>query len=151
MPKRARAQKPYKRPGDWAEGIAQVHEEAAGLMRLFIIWPEEVLHLLESALAGNALAISLLNPVLDTIRRIETAPPDAPAECGCCGRPLHHGDVLCATLPHRPDPKTSLAFALCRTCTSDATVVEARAVEALKTLWPDGRIIEITHPAGGKA
>jgi hypothetical protein len=129
----------------------QVHDEAAGLMGLFIIWPEEVLPLLETALAGNALAISLLNPVLDTIRRIETAPPDLPMECGRCGRPLHGGAVLCAALPHRPDPKTSLAFALCRVCTSDAMAAEASAIEAMKNLWPEGRIIEVTHPQGGVA
>jgi len=120
-------------------------------MQLHIIPPQDVLPLIASAMAGNALAGSLLNPVVDTIKRVQTAAPAAPAECGNCGRSLHGGAVICVALPDRPDPTKGMAFALCRACTSDATEVEARAVEALRCLWPNGRLIEVTHPQGGVA
>jgi hypothetical protein len=135
----------------WADGIMKVHAEAAGLMQLFIIWPNEMLPLLASAMAGNAVAASLVNPMLDTIKRVQTAAPDAPAECGSCGHPLEVGAVICVALTHRPDPTKGVAFALCRNCTDTVDEVQARAIEAIRYLWPGGRLIEVTHPSGSAA
>lgn len=152
MPKHHRTRKQRARRADpWADEITQVHEESCGLMRLLILWPHEALELFASAMAGNAESVRLVRVVADTLRRIAAAPPGGPLECGCCGRPLCGGEIICAAIPNRPDPTAGLAFALCQVCTRDADAVQGKAIEALRYLWPDGRLIEVTHPQGGVA
>jgi len=135
----------------WRDAITQLHADAAGVLLLHIVHPHDAPGLLARAILGDAEAASLVRVVVDTIKRIETAATTAPMECGCCGRPLHGGAVVCIAVAERPDSRSGLAFALCRKCTRDAAAVTAKAVKALQNLWPNGRLIELTHRKGGTA
>jgi hypothetical protein len=152
MPPQPHPPKPPPSDADtWAEGVMQLHDEAAGVLRLHILLPHKALDLFATALTGNAEAVRLVHALADALRQIETAPSDRPMECACCRRPLHGGAIICVAFADRSDPGCGVTFALCRVCTSNAASVPAKAVEALQTLWPEGRMIEITHPAGGAA
>ncbi len=152
MPKHTHKRKlPTRRAELWAAGIMDLHAESGGLMRLHIMPPQDALPLRASALMGDAEARRLVQALADALRQIQTAPPNAPIECGCCGCPLQGGAVICVAFADRSAPGCGLAFALCGHCTRDAAAVPEKALAALKTLWPDGRLVEVTHPNGGTA
>jgi hypothetical protein len=141
MPKHTHKRKlPTRRAELWAAGIMDLHAESGGLMRLHIMPPQDALPLLASALMGDAEARRLVQALADALRQIQTAP---------CR--LQGGAVICVAFADRSAPGCGLAFALCGHCTRDAAAVPEKALAALKTLWPDGRLVEVTHPNGGTA
>jgi hypothetical protein len=132
--------------------LMAIHREAGGVLALNIIRPGDALNLVAASLEGGSEASRLLRAVCDTVARIESAPRRKPMLCGNCPRPLRgSGFVICVAVPDRDSPTNGLAFALCEYCSRDDAALVEKASSALRTVWPDLRAVEITHPKGGRA
>ncbi len=137
---------------EWRAGVQMVRAESGGLFRIFCIAPEDVLGLLSSTLCGDTQAAALMRAVTATMKHIKEAPRRLPALCGCCPRPLSGPEcVFCVAMPERDDPSSALGFALCNRCGADPDGRQEKALLAITRLWPAGRAVSVTHPAGGRA
>lgn len=137
------------RPGTLAEGVRQMHHEAAGLLGIHVVQQVDVPRLLLDALAGDEIAMMLLNQVNDCTQRIQAAPAERRTQCGCCGSDLQGSKyaVVIAT-PEIPEPSTGLAMAICTRCGTTRGAIRAAAIRALRLLWPDVRPVSIHDKAG---
>ncbi len=136
----------------WQSEMKAVPSEAGGLMRLHVVRPPDTACILGAMLAGDAEATRLIRVLVDTAVRIERAPRSRPMLCGCCPRPLKGtGFAICVLYPERPDPTRCIAFAICARCSGSHAETEAKAMIAVKSIWPDSRPLTITDHIGGRA
>jgi hypothetical protein len=84
-----RAQKAQGNTEAWRSGIETVHREAAGVLELIIVEPEDMLLLILGGLSGDRRAKATAIAVTDAICGIsEAAKTSAPKLCGSCPREL---------------------------------------------------------------
>jgi hypothetical protein len=152
--RRAAGRKQSAQPDSLADALANVHAEAGGLLRLHVVRPADAAELLFAVLAGDVEAARTMRAVSESVAMIESAPRGAPMLCGCCPRPLRgSGFAVCVAVPHRDDPSRSVGFGLCELCADeeDGAALHQKAVEALRRVWPDGRLIQMQGHAEGSA
>ena len=133
------------------ERMEAIHREAAGLMHLDVVLRDDMSAMVAAAARGEAEAAELFQRV-NALLDILSAPEGNPKLCASCPRPLANGRYsLALAIPACDDPSNALALAVCHDCAVDREAVRARAIEALRKLWPDARPVTITHPDGGRA
>ena len=135
----------------WAEDIQQVQDEAAGLLELMVVQPDDVRRLIALAEAGDPDADRQLQMVSGALMRIQRAPRAAPALCGTCPRPLRNGKFsIVIASPAREGFSHALTLAICHRCGTSHAAVERAAVIALRRIWPESRQVAI-DPRGSRA
>ena len=136
----------------WATGIHTVANEAAGMMSLTVIRPIDVPALILAALAGDPDALRLahvVNELADHVRAAGTGTKSA--MCGCCDAALLAGPFSAVVaVPYRDDPTRCITMGICKVCGTEPDAIEAKAIEGLRRIFPDGRKIEMHH-GGGRA
>ena len=134
------------------DGIQKINDEAGGLLELQVVQRTDLPALILDALAGSAEAAQILRQINQALHNIEAAPRRKPMLCGCCPRPLRHGQYsIIIARPACDDPSQGLALAICNTCGPDRDAIDAKAVAALVRIWPNVRPVAVTHPVGGRA
>ena len=141
--------KPFK-PSALDIGLQALREESAGILDIHIIDPNVAMELIEDALGGCPEAAMLMTALIDAIAVIDAAPDKRTMLCGCCPRPLRGtGYRIGLALPRKDAPQKAVAFGICFECANDGEPIEVKAVECLKKIWPDGRLIQFSgHEAG---
>lgn len=136
---------------DWADGIARISAECAGVVALQVVTPEDLPEMLAASLMGDREATRLAHLVAQALRRIEEAPRSRAMLCAACPKRLRGGRyaIVCA-VPHRDDPREALTLGVCRRCATRHDAIVQKAGQALKRVWPDLRAIDI-HPGRGHA
>lgn len=138
-------------PSPLAEGIARVHDEAAGVLSVHVVRVSDAPGLICAAVSGNERAAQLVVQVNDLLHRIGAAPANSPMQCGCCGSDLRPGRFAFAiATPDIADPSAGLGMAICRRCGTSLGAITAAAVRALQLIWPNARPVTI-HGATGHA
>jgi hypothetical protein len=135
----------------WAEGVKRLHAEARGVIHFYLIQPTDALALIGSALAGDALAGRISQAISATVQQIRRAPQHAPALCLTCPPALPARFLVCLAAPARDDPSNALGSGKCLRCASDRASLLSKIGEAYRGLWPDARVVAVTHPMGGCA
>lgn len=136
----------------WADRIRKVGTEADGLMALLVVQRGDMPHLLAAALGGDVESMMTLKSVNEALHRIRNAPRKRQMLCGCCPRRLRNGlFAIVLARAATEDPEHGLALAICERCGNTVDEIEAAAVQALRRIWSDGRLIRVTHPNGGHA
>jgi hypothetical protein len=135
------------------DAIRTVSQEAAGALSIRIVFQEDLRQLIADVVIGKPEAVRLLPLVRQAMRQIRKAPRRAPALCGCCPRPIRTRFTLAVVLPERDDPTRGIAIGLCKKCTDGRDLMQTheKAAQALRTIWPNGRLATITHRTGGRA
>lgn len=129
-----------------------VTQESGGALSVHVVFLEDIRDLITDALIGDPDAAQLLPLVRQGIRSIRSASRKKPALCGCCPRPIRSQFALAIVLPERDDPTQGIAIGLCPKCTeNDVCRAHQKAAEALRAIWPDGRLVQVTHRDGGRA
>ena len=132
--------------------MATIHREAAGLMHLDVVLREDMPAMVAAAARGAVEAAELFQRVNAALADILSAPEGAPKLCAACPKPLADGRYsLALAIPACDAPSNALALAVCHDCAVAREDVRAKAIEALRRLWPDARPVTITHPDGGRA
>jgi hypothetical protein len=128
---------------DLQECIRQLHHEAAGVLNIYSFTPEQSEDLLAAALlGGDATALRLMAPVVNTVAQICGASPDEPWLCMCCPSPARRWGTIVLVLPHCGDPTQAIGSGLCARC---AALPSARLSEliqdAVRRIWPHATTI----------
>jgi len=133
--------------------LAKIQAAASGLLEVHVIAPQDAAGLMARATCGDAAADRLLRVLGSALGRIEAAPASEPTLCAACPAPLRRGSFfrVILALPNRDDRMQGIGFGICARCAASNAEAHERATHALQKLWPDSRLIEITHPNGGKA
>lgn len=134
----------------WADQMQSVNDEAAGILRLEVFQPSDLPDLVLAALAGDAEAGGFARAINTALGNIARAPRRRPALCGSCPRPVRRNTAftIVIAVPDRDEPSNAVTLAICSRCGVTHDDVRNRAVEALRRIWPDGRLIQVAHPAG---
>ena len=133
----------------WKSDMQSLHNEAGGLMRLHVFRQVDAPELIGHAIAGDAEAVRLMRALNDALARINEAPRRYPLLCGSCPRPLRKTDfAVVLALPHRDDPSLCLSMGICKRCGTEPDVIEMKALDAFRRIWPDARPIAIPTPHG---
>jgi hypothetical protein len=137
----------------WRRGIETVHREAAGVLDLIIVRPEEILLLSLSRMSGDQRANATAIAVTDAICGInEAAKTSAPKLCGSCPRELTDNCyAVVVAMPQRDAPSAAIVMAICHGCATTEAGIREKATEAFRSVWPDLRPITVTHQDGGRA
>ncbi len=139
-----------KRRSDWARGMRDVQDDAAGVMDLFIARPADLRELLSrSAISERARSLSAL--VMRTVLDVYEAPAADPVQGMACCCPLRQPDAFSVVLaiPHRTSPRKCVASAMCPDCGTGMDEIRDKAIEALRNVWPELRRLPTpTIPAG---
>jgi len=134
------------------EGVQRVSDEAGGLLTLQVIQQHDMPALILDALAGSDEAVQLLRLAKETLAGIQGAPRRRPMLCGACPRTLRGGRfALVLAKPARDDATQGIALAICSRCGLSHGAIQAAAAVALRRIWPDLRLVIITHTTGGNA
>lgn len=135
-----------------AAGLQRINVEAAGVIDLIVVRPIDAAEMLADAIAGSAEAMRLFRAISDASDRIAQAPKRTPMLCASCPRPLRgSGYAFVVALPAVDRPEQALAMAVCTCCATEPDAIKAKAVDALRSIWPDLKPIAVTHPGGGRA
>lgn len=138
----------------WTSDIQNIQDQAGGLLELHIIRDSDVTDLLLRSIMGDAEASRLVSTNLSARKQVATAPRKRPMLCACCPRPLlrHTPFAVIVATPNWEDFAKCLTLGVCQKCAVELDDIHARAMEALKRIWPDARPIDITSPhAAGHA
>ncbi len=135
------------------ETLRQLNREAAGLLRLEIIRPQDIFGLSCAIFAGDGSAFARLTAVHQSGDRIRRQARKKPIVCLCCPRSIRNPRAVLALLfPASDAASMAVASALCDRCSAvDNATLMARAAAAYQQVWPGLRCIEMTHLAGGNA
>jgi hypothetical protein len=135
-----------------AEGISTISAEASGVMNLAIVRPIDAVMYLAEAIAGSADAARVFRSVTQAQAGIKKAERRKPMLCASCPRALRkNAYTFAVTLPRCDDPTQALTMAVCHHCGTDLEVTTAKALGALRLIWPNLRPIVVTHADGGHA
>jgi hypothetical protein len=129
--------------------IEAIQDEAVGVFGIDIVRPGDFAHLMSTALEGNLHAMRVARAVASTVAEIGEAPPDKPRLCASCTNAL--SDIAFSVVlvtPEREDPTNALGMGICAECATTIPDINAKAVEALKRIWPNSRGFTVDHPAG---
>ena len=144
-----------KRPNSLSElndAARCVTTESGGVLNVDIVRPIDFLNLVTAALTGDAAAARLVRTAGDAVIGFGFMPPDQPALCACCPRPLLSGSYSVAVVTPACDaPGQGLALGICTACATQPDDLLAKAWEGLTRIWPDLRPVAVTHPAGSRA
>ena len=134
-------------------GLGAIQAEAGGLLELVVVTPDDGLGYISAALAGDLEAARILRAISAAGVKIDSAPRRKPALCACCPRPIRKASsfAFVLALPKNGNPANALSMAVCSRCAVEPAEIQAKAVMALRKLWPDIRPVTITHQAGGRA
>jgi hypothetical protein len=148
-----RAQKAQGNTEAWRRGIETVHREAAGILELVIVRPEELLMLIFGGMSGDRHAKATAIAVSDAVRHIsEAAGTENPKLCGSCPRELTDNRyAVVVAMPQRDDPSTAIGMAICHCCATTEAGIREKAMLGFRSLWPSLRPIAVTHQDGGRA
>jgi hypothetical protein len=136
------------RTNDWRNGIEAVQREAGGVLSLAIIRARDMPALLAAAMLGNAEAALLAQCVYSTLRGFRRAPRNRPMLCACCPRPVPTTAFALVVADPGTEGKTlGLTLAICEHCATTDDGIQAKAVAALQTIWPQLRRVTV-HTAG---
>ncbi len=133
--------------------LRTLHEEAARLLHLGIVLPDEFPDLTLAVVRGEPGAQILFGQVVRAVADVHGAPRRSPKLCGSCPRRIRRGDrfsVAIAT-PVCDDPTNALALVICQKCGPDRASVQAAATRGLRRVWPDLRNVAVTHETGRRA
>ena len=134
-------------------GVEAVHTQAAGALEVVVVMQSEVSEVIAAALGGDPKVMQVAQMTMQTLHQIRTAPQRRPLLCACCPQPLRPGGrfSFAMALPACDAPMQALGLAICGRCATEPQAVQAKAVEALRQIWPDLRTANVTHPEGGRA
>lgn len=136
-------------PGPWGEAVKRLHVEAGGLLNLDVVRRSDMPRLLGAALAGDADAADLVRLVSDALRSIEDAAAAESKQCACCAGELPTKRfALVIARPAVDDPQQGMVLAICPRCGATPGGIKAAATQALRSIWPDVREVQITNPGG---
>ncbi len=142
-------------PNPFITAVRTIRAESGGLLDLMVVRPADLAFVVAEATARDPDAVMVLAALDNAVQRISAAPRRSPMRCVACLRPLlartHYS--FCVVLPSRANPTSSLAIAVCSKCAVTPEEITAKAVTALRKVWPDlsSRPVQITHPDGGQA
>ena len=135
-----------------SDQMEAIHREAAGLMHLDVVMREDMPAMIAAASRGASEAAELFQRVNAALLDILSAPKGGSKLCAVCPQPLADGRYsLALATPACDAPSNALALAVCHDCASAREDVRAKAIEALRRVWPDARPVTVTHPRGGRA
>ncbi len=144
-----------RRPDDLIDlsNVARcVTTESGGVLCVDIVRPIDFLNLVTAALTGDAAAARLVRTAGDAVIGFSSMPPDQPALCACCPRPLLSGSYSVAVVTPACDaPGQGLALGICTACAIEPDDLLAKAREGLSRIWPNVRPLAVTYPAGSRA
>ena len=129
--------------------VQQVNDEAAGLLEIIVVRPLEILDLLAAARPENR-AGKLASLAMRTVLNIHDAPARDPVQCMTCCRSmtlLIPCSVVLA-IPYRDAPEKALASVMCADCATDLATIRSKAIDYLRSTWPDLRPITIGSQVG---
>ena len=133
----------------WSHGIRQVHEDAAGLLELFIVLPPEMPGLL-AAMGSSGRLTKLAALAMRTIMDLHEAPANDPLQCLACCRPmtLRIPCSVVLAIPQQDAPRKCLGSVMCADCGTEPDVIQTKAIQALKNVWPQLRPITVSDQVG---
>lgn len=131
----------------WADDMRALHANAGGLLELHVLRAFELPAVYYRFACGDQEAGALIAAARHTLKQIKCAPVKRRMLCACCPRPLlpRTPFAIVVATPHRRDPASALSLAVCERCAIEPDEIRAKAMSALKRIWPDGRMIEV-HP-----
>ena len=144
----------------WASDMQEIHDEAAGVLELFVVRFSDIPALADRCRMKDNLAAQLLLAVGHAVDRIKGASRNRPALCGCCPRTLtkrKNPFSLVIAVPARFDgtgyvdtaAQKCVALGICERCATEPEDIYLKGVEALRRIWPEGHPISIpVHQAG---
>ena len=134
-------------------GVEQVTQQAAGALEIVVVMQHEIPEAILTAMAGNPAVVQVAQMIMQTLAGIEGAPRHSPMLCAVCPQPLRINGrfSLAMALPACDSPAQALGLAICGKCATEPTAVQAKAIEALRKIWPTLRMGRITHPQSGRA
>jgi hypothetical protein len=140
----------------WIAGIKRVQAESGGLLHIGIFDLAKIGEVLAAASLGNETAKMLIGALLEERQRIIDAPPDRPVLCVACPRAIKKisdtETVYGLLIPSVAQPKTAVSFTFCPTCAAAGRpALFTKAEAGLRRLWPELKLVTITHEAGGRA
>lgn len=144
--------KPHPSRAVLQDGLKHMQAESGGAIHVMVVRPIDALGLLADAISGDAEARRLFDAVNQAATEIAAAPRRRPILCASCPRPLRRSAYsFVVALPARDNPTQALSMAVCSRCAVEPDAITAKAVTALRGLWPDLRAIAVTHETGGRA
>lgn len=137
----------------WRRGMQDVHRDAAGAIEITVVQQQDMLAITTAMLEGDYRAAQLFDLAAQTLAHIKQAPARSATLCACCPRPIRSNSrfSLVMAIPARDSPRVAMTIAVCDACATGVLAVQAKAIEALRTVWPDLRAMQITHPEGSRA
>ena len=135
------------------DALTAIDAEANGVMDVRIARPEDWPDLLLAGLFGDPDAARLSAAVVDSLARIKAAPKWAPTLCATCPKPLRGRFAVAVAYPDKDNPSAAIAFGICRRCGTELPELRERAIQALRSIWPQSRPLpsEHYHREGGRA
>jgi len=133
----------------FASGVQLAHDEASGVMRIYLMSSEDGRRMALAAAAGNAHCAALLRACVDCAQHVAHAAKDRPALCLCCPEPIRDmlGVTICLAVPDTDNPQRAVGGVICKRCAAGSDL-SGRAASALRNLWPDLREIEVMPGPG---
>jgi len=137
---------------DMRSTLAEMGQQGGGAVVLHFVTFAHVPGIMHRADAGSADDLRILKALGEALTGIQGAPRKRPMLCACCPRPVRgSGFAIALAMPSGPNPTSALTLAVCDACAPDEDAFQAKATEAFRRIWPDGRPIQVTHPDGGRA
>lgn len=131
----------------WASDIRAVHDEAGGLLEIHVVRLVDLPSLLDRIAVGDPEAGLLMVATSSALQQIVSAPRNRRMLCACCPRPLKRNTPIALVIaaPKRHEPERCLTLAVCTRCAVAPNDVRAKAIVAMRKLWPKIRPVTITH------
>jgi hypothetical protein len=134
-------------------GFVQVPGEMVAVVDLVVVRPPDALGFIAAAARGDRHAARVMLALNDALHLVDAAPRRSPLLCATCPQVLRAG-VRCSfviSLPEDERATHGLALAICRRCGTSRAEVRRKAIAALRTEMLGLRVVEVTHPRGGRA
>lgn len=133
------------------DALRQIHDQAQGVVRLELVPPEVGAQLIAAGFFGDPDALLRLRVIVDCSKGILDHQHDAPRLCLSCPREIVSpvGVTFVIAFPSRDDATACIASALCESCAAaEPEVLKGLIAEGFRPVWPDLRIIKISHEGG---
>ena len=122
------------------------------MMKLAVLQPEDVLAFAVTLALGHATPDTrmLLSAAIDFVGRVGNAPPREAVLCACCTRHLARVPFsLAVAMPARDDGTRGIAMGICQRCAAGPAETTAKAMQALRKIFPEARPMQTPcHVAG---
>jgi hypothetical protein len=141
--RRATAAQQRKRKS-FASHIEALHNEAAGVLGVYVISPKDAPRVLLAAYAGNEKAIQIVQLIEYCLHDLDEYKP----LCLTCDFEFSANempDVFVVIVPDRNDVERGLGMGLCPNCAAGhADKLTEVAQRAVRKIWPSARKLDIT-------